>query len=108
MKRTQIKPVSKKRAALMPEYHALVDRLRELSGNKSELDGASPDWQTDYLTESHHISGRIGKLYLDPFNLIMITRNQHKIIGLANNYEAKQALLDFIRPIRIEQGFKEG
>jgi len=56
------------------------------------------------LVDPHHIKGRVGKLFLDPFNIIMLTRDEHndkKVIG------DKDKLLELIRPRRIEQGFKE-
>jgi hypothetical protein len=107
MKRTPINKISKKRNSEMMAYNLLVAKLRVLCNNQSELTGASPDWQSDYLVEPHHIQGRSGKLYLDPFNLILITRQEHDIQGgRVKGYKySKEELLNHIRPIRMRQEF---
>lgn len=104
IRRTRIKAVSEKRKAELAEYSSLEDRLCLLCGNKSELSGDAPDWQTDYFVEGHHITGRNGKRLLDPFGIIMVTRPEHDRIW---EY-SKETLLQMIRPLRIKQGFEEG
>lgn len=104
MKRTRIKSVSDKRKAELEAYHILEDLLREFCGNKSELSGDYADWQTHWDVEGHHIDGRNGERLLDPFNIIMLTRNEHTNIA---ELKSKEELLQGILLIRIHQGFKE-
>lgn len=106
MRRTKLRPISQKRAAQLPEYNALIKKLRTLCGNKSELDGSKPDWQSGYVVDPHHILGR-GKHFLDPFSIIMLTRTQHdteegKIKGVKYG---EALLLKLVQAIRIKQGF---
>lgn len=111
MKRKYINPISNKRKGDYLEYINLISRLAGLCGNKSELTGNPPDWQTDYHVEPHHINGRTGKLYLDPFNIIMLTRNEHRIEeGEDKNHlpHDKEYLLGIVRDKRVAQGYKEG
>ena len=106
MKKSYINRVSKKRQAQLPKYCALIKRLRK--DNKGELSGKSPTWESNYLAEPHHIQGRIGSLFLDPFNLILLTREEHTIEELhLEGCHTKEELLDIVRPIRLKQGFKE-
>ena len=105
MRRTAIKPVSNKRQAQLREYRELVLKLRTLCNNRSELTRHSPDWQSEYLIEPHHIAGRINHNLLDPYNIILLTRAEHNAQD-SNNWEDKQRLLEFIEPVRINQGFK--
>ncbi len=99
-----MRPVSKKRQAQMPEYHALIEQLRSKCNNRSELSGDRGNWETAFNVEAHHITGRTGKRFLDVFNLILITRTEHQQMD-GNNYQAKQKLLEYIRPIRAKQGY---
>lgn len=50
-------------------------------------------------TEIHHIDGRIGDKVNDPYNLIALCNECHREIHtkIANDYEYRQRLLDFIR-----------
>ena len=107
--RAKIKPVSDKMTKLLREYNKLVNLLRGLCENKSEFDGALPDWQSDYKVEPHHIGGRNGKLLLDPFNIIMLDRNRHDIEQgkIKGDKHSKQELLAIVKKIRLSQGFKE-
>ena len=103
-----MKRISDKRKALLPEYYTLVSGLVDLCRNKSELSGMSPDWQSGFVVDPHHIQCRIGKLYLDPFNIIMLTRIEHdieegKIKGVKIG---KERLLEIVREHRIGQGYK--
>jgi len=82
----------------------LVGKLRQLCGNRSELSGANPYWQSDFIVEPHHIEGRTGKRLLDPFNIIMLTRPEHDTIRRTHT---REELLTLVRDIRIKQGFKE-
>lgn len=104
MKQTRIPPISKKRKIELEKYYPLIEELRRLCDNRSELSGHYPDWQSKFLLEPHHIEGRIGKLLLDPFNIIMLTRTEHDTIRQAHT---KEELLTLVREIRIKQGFKE-
>lgn len=108
MKQSPINKVSKKRSSEMMTYHLLVAKLRMMCGNISELNGTNPDWQSDYLVEPHHIRGRIGNLYLDVFNIIMLTRLEHDIQEgkIRGQRYSETELLDFIRPKRLLQGFR--
>jgi len=109
LKRKRLKPISDKRKAQLPEYHFLVNRLRALCFNKSELSGDNPDWQSKWLLDPQHINGKNGKRFLDPFNLILLTRTEHDIEGgkIKGEKVGKEKLLEIIRPIRIKQGFEE-
>lgn len=105
--RSKLKPVSDKTAKLMYAYKELINRLRYLCNNTSELDGAYADWQSEFRVEPHHIGGRTGKLLLNPFNIIMLNRPQHTYYQEHNTQENKQKLLDIVKAIRLKQGFKE-
>lgn len=103
----QIKPISDKRKGQLKEYYALVARLRTLCGCRSELSGKSCG---SYFIEPHHIMGRRGKLLLDPFNIILVTDEEHlgdDGIQKHNTWEMKQKLLAIVKPIRERQGFVE-
>jgi hypothetical protein len=106
-----MRPVSKKRQAELRKYRKLERRLRSLCDNLSELSGRVPDWQTDYLVEGHHIGSRSGAKVYDPFNVIMLTRDEHTAIEreqpIDGHKYTKGELLDLARRIRIKQGFKE-
>lgn len=108
MKHSYIKPISKKQSVRLKEYHKLLDTLIELSGNVSELSGDRPDWQSDFKVEGHHIEGRIGNKLTDPFNIILLTRNEHVHWQKHMSYENKQYLLRVVKKIRIKQLFIKG
>lgn len=74
-----------------------------LSGNKSELSKNHPDFRG---LQNHHIGGRIGKLYLNPFNMIILTADEHDYEEAHKTQERKEYLANFIKPIRIQQGYK--
>lgn len=105
--KTGLKPFSKKRAKQMIEYDKLVIKLRYLCDNKSELSGAYPCYLSDFKIDPHHIDGREGKLLLNPFNIICLTRTEHSYIQEHNTTEKKQELLAIVKKIRLSQGFKE-
>lgn len=114
MRKTMIKrhkgipPISKRRKAELREYYILENKLRQLCGNKSELSGAYADWQTHWNVEGHHITGRNGKRLLDPFNIIMLVRDEHTIEQrYLEGCHTEEELLAIVRPIRIKQGFEE-
>lgn len=93
----------------MPIYNVLIVELRRMCGNKSELSGANPDYQSGYLIEPHHIRGRIGKRFLNPFNIILLTRFEHTI---ENDHKqgchTPEELERIVKPLRISQGYLEG
>ncbi len=104
-----MKGISDKRRKQLPKYRRLVSKLRGLCDDESELSGKNPDWQTDWMAEGHHIMGRIGDLYLNPFNIIMITRDEHTAIDnelpIDGHKYTKEELLKIVAPLRIAQGF---
>ena len=100
-----MRKVSNKMRAKLSQYTSLVKELRELCGNRSELSGNQSDWRTEFNVEPHHITGR-GKHLLNPFSIIMVTRAEHDEQD-SNNFEAKQKLLEYIKPKRLRQGYKE-
>ena len=67
------------------------------------------DWQTDWFVEPHHIGGRIGKKFLDPYNIILVTRHEHDIEeGKVKGVKVGELeLYRIVRAIRIGQGFEE-
>ena len=112
MKRTekkliQIKQISTKEAKRLGELASLKKRLIYICANRSELSGKMSDWRTSFLVEPHHIDGREGVKLLDPFNIIMLTREEHIEEGKHHTFDRIQELLAFIKTIRIKQGFKQ-
>ena len=103
----RLNPISKKTAAEFPKYIKLIARLRELCDNKSELDGSNPDWQSGSRVEPHHINGRDGDRFLDPFQIIMLNRTQHDLEGgqIKGEKVGKEKLLAIVYDLRIKQGF---
>jgi hypothetical protein len=107
MKKSALRAVSQKRQAQKNEYNSLVMRLKIACGCKSELSGKLC---SVYDIVPHHIDGRRGLRLIDPFNIILITDEEHtgdNGIQKHNSWEAKQKLLDIVRKIRQEQGFLE-
>lgn len=84
-----------------------MKKLRELCENRSELSGDVSDWQSIFKVDPHHIEGRNGKRLLDPFNIIMVTRNEHTAIEEERSSYSKEQLLEIVKAIRIKQGFEE-
>jgi hypothetical protein len=111
MRHTRIKPLSDKRQEELKRYWKLHMDLIILCGNKSELSGDNPDWQTDYVVEPHHISGKEHEKLLDPFNILLLSREEHIKIQnhqpINGHIYTREELLNIVRPIRIKQGFKE-
>ena len=103
MKRSKIKPVSDRRKKEQVVYQKLTNKLKYLSGGKSEL-SKQPATTFDWL-ENHHIDGRVGDKYLDPFNMIILLKSEHDEEEAHKSFERRQELLAFIKPIRIMQGF---
>jgi hypothetical protein len=100
--------ISPKMGKLIPELADLYTVLRRFCHNRSELSGRRPDWQSDGIIEPHHIDGRNGDKLLNPFNLIMLTAEEHTVEQQYRpGCHTRQELLDIVRPIRIKQGFKE-
>jgi hypothetical protein len=53
----------------------------------------------------HHIDGRRGERLFNPFNIIMITYDEHQAIHNGKSPYTKEDLLERVRKIRIRQGF---
>jgi len=108
LKRAKIKPVSNKRSKEQPEYTKISNELKEKAGYKSELSTKSPSKYNPLVI--HHILGRNGNNYTNPFALLVCLESEHQTnedaIHKHNSYEKKQELLSIVKPIRIEQGFK--
>ncbi len=102
-----MKQVSTKQVARLRELKKLTDLLKIKAGFCSELSGVLC---LPFLLEPHHIKGRVGKLLLDSFNIIILTRPEHSraqgTIGQVAT-PSKDELLAIVRPIRIKQGFEE-
>ena len=105
--RRAIKPISARQAKRLLKLGTLKTHLRLLCGNKSELSGEAPDWQSGLMLEPHHICGRVGKHLLNPFEIVMVTRNEHNVLQKHNSFEEKQKLLAIIKILRLKQGFRE-
>lgn len=101
-KRMKIKPISDKKAKDLREYRTLKDKLISLSHGKSEISG-----KIGYYLDIHHIEGRVGDNLTAPFNLIVVTREEHDLIHKHNSFEKKEELRELVKPIRLVQGFKE-
>jgi hypothetical protein len=105
------KPINKrspKMKKLVPKLTDLYTKLRRYCHNRSELSGKRPDWRSDGFVEPHHIDGRIGDRLLDPFNLIMLTADEHDTEQQHRpGCHTKEELFNIVRPIRLKQGFKE-
>jgi len=100
--------ISPKQQRLVRKLADLVTTLRRFCHNRSELSDKKPDWQSDRIVEPHHIDGRVGDRLLDPFNLIMLTRDEHTTEQEHKpGCHTKEELLAIVRPIRLKQGFKE-
>ena len=117
LKRTKrINKKSKRRAEEESTYFSLVAKLRDLCKNRSELSGRWANWESHWDVEPHHIEGRIGSNYTNPFKIIMLTRPEHDAEEGIKRFwpylekpvkHTKEELLAIVRPIRIKQGFKE-
>ncbi len=106
MKRTPIPKVSDKRAGQLAEYRPLIEKLRALCDNKSELSGKAPGWRCK--VEPHHIDHRENERLLDPFNIILLTATEHRMEQQhLPGCHTKEYLLKLVREIRIKQGWKE-
>lgn len=108
MRKTRLHPISKKRQAQLPIYNNLIKKLRELCNNKSELSGESPNWESNYQVEPHHVEKRNGKRLLDPYGIILLTRYEHDVEEGKIRREKptdKENLLAIVKDIRIKQGF---
>jgi hypothetical protein len=102
---TPLRPVSPKQAKRLNKMYKLTDYLKELSHNTSELSGKGIDQMNDI--EPHHIQGRIGMLLFNPFNIILLRSDEHRIEQAHMSYERKQELLAIVKVIRLKQGFIE-
>jgi hypothetical protein len=99
---------SKKMKKLVPKLAGLYTVLRRYCHNRSELSGRRPDWRSDGVIEPHHIGGRTGEHLLNPFEIIMVTDEEHDIeTEHKPGCHTKEELFNIVRPIRLKQGFKE-
>ena len=107
MKQSRLRQVSPKRAVQLRKLNQLTERLRYLCGNRSELSGLHPDWKSSWKVDPHHIKGRIGKLLLDPFNIIMLVRDEHMVEEdhMKGKRVGKEKLLEIVKEKRLRQGF---
>lgn len=111
MKQTELKrykginKVSKRRQEQNKVYFSLIYGLRLDCKNLSELSGKTPVYPP--WVDPHHIYGRIGDRYIDPFNIIMLTREEHDIEERKRPGERQgpEKLLSLVYWIRIKQGF---
>lgn len=107
MKQSTLKPISSKRQGQIADYIALKIQLLALNNCLDTMRGPS-EWNGEIgQLELHHIDGRQGKRLSDPFNVILITRDQHLAFHRHNSWEVKQALKLWVYGIRIRQGFIE-
>ena len=94
---------SKKGAIRQRAWLKLRDELLEKDGYKSLLSGKPA------TGGEHHINGRIGKLLLNPFNLIPLTLEEHTIEQQhLPGCHTKEELLQIVYYARIKQGYEEG
>ena len=105
MKQTKLRAVSTKRAAHNEAYRDLIDKLFHEAMPCSEWDGTVEISYGHYVLEPHHIDGRRGKRLLDPFNIILLTPEQHRTFQAHNSWEVRQALKLWVYGLRIQQGF---
>jgi len=107
MKKTRLRQVSPKRVVQLRKLKQLTERLCYLCGNRSELGGLHPDWKSNYKVDPHHINGRDGKRLLDPFGIIMLTRDEHMVEDgqMKGKKVGKEKLLEIVKEKRLRQGF---
>jgi len=110
LRKSPLKPISKKRLAQIRVYNELIRKLRRLCENRSELSGQNPDWQSGWKVEPHHIGGRNGERLLDAFGIIMLTRTEHDIQEgkISGQKVSEEELYCIVLPLRIKQGFNLG
>ena len=106
MKRSRIKPISKKRRAQQAKERLIKRELYDLCGGLCE-------WcKCNAVAEGHEIIFRsAGGDPTDEFNIIMFCRGCHQQAhGLRPIFSpiVKDVLLYFIREKRLKQGFKGG
>ena len=95
-----MKRVSKKRSMELAKYAVLLAKLCLMNGTTSELSGKPAQ-------DCHHIDGRNGKRVYDPFNVILVTREEHDWETAHHSFERIQELKAIVKEIRIKQGFVE-
>lgn len=101
-----MRSVSPKHKQELREYNKIREKIMGLAGFKSELSGIPDTGTIEGALEIHHITGRIGQRLINPFNLILLTHSEHFVCQDTMSWEHKQELLEYIRPIRLAQGFK--
>ena len=100
MKKARLKAVSNKRRGEIKIYQILKLELFLLGNNKSELSGLYG------LVDPHHIDGRRGKRLFDPYNIILLTKEEHdRQTDYLPGYKTRKELVDIVKPIRKRQGF---
>ena len=102
-----MKRISDKRAAQLADYDKLISNLAAFALYRTELEEAPSVWNPTARLEAHHIDGRRGDRLLDPFNIIIVTAEQHREIHQHNTWEQKQKLLALVKEIRLRQGFSQ-
>ncbi len=108
LRRKKLRPISKKREAILSEYNELIRKLREMCGNVSELSGQRSTWESEFNVTPHHIDGREGALLLDPLGIILLTHTEHMIENgqIPGDKKGKDYLLWLVKSIRMRQGWR--
>ena len=104
---SKMKVATDKQAKRLIELRNLKSKLLVLCNNKSELSGESPDWQSGFMVEPHHICGRVGGHLLNPFEIVMVTRDEHTTLEKHKTLDERERLLAIVKILRLKQGFKE-
>ena len=99
----QINRISKRRTKERQQYVKISNELKTKANYRSELSGDKADWRG---IQCHHINGRNGTDYLNPFNMIILNAVEHDLEEKHKTPERKEFLLRFIKPIRLLQGYK--
>jgi hypothetical protein len=104
--RKPLRKVSPKQSKENAECQKIVNQLRDLCGDKSELQGVMTYKRNSHNTEPHHLKGRHGKHLINPFEILMCYANQHDY-RQKHLKETRETDLQLVREIRLRQGFKE-
>jgi hypothetical protein len=111
--RTALRAVSQKRQAQNTDYKIMLEDLLARAGYHCEWCGWSGRlWYDEFGNiktdlQIHHIDNRYGKRLINPFNAIILHEDEHERFQHKNNWEVRQALLMWVRGLRLEQGFIE-
>ena len=108
MKRSAIRKISDKRGRQLAEYRPLIEKLRTLCDNRSELSGDKPDWTSNFQVEAHHLDGRENERLLNVWAIIMLTDEEHRVEQQhLPGCHTKEYLLALVKSIRERQGWHE-